>query len=193
MHYQSLLAVFGLAATTLAAPLEVRDYNTTVTTDYFTPSARYHYHVNNGAIDCGVTTGLVSKADANQGRDITTLLTFTYPPAAVGKKCRLAFYLDSTATVTGSGKLDVFSSLQPAPGCTTGWSPGNQRNVNLGRWSVLKNAFATWDATYGAYLTTPTDCKPAGTQEGFELVGVYDNDYISWNPAVGAGTRIYYA
>lgn len=70
--------------------------------------------------------------------------------------------------------------------------PGNQRNVNIGRLSVSNNAYATWEATYGMYLTEPTDCKAPGTQEGFELVGVYDYDLINWNGAV-AGARLVYS
>lgn len=193
MLSKTFLAVVGVAASVLAAPLEARDGNSTTAPSFFTPSARYNYHTYNGAIECNPKGGLVSKSDTDQGHDITTLVTFTYPPEAVGMQCQLVFYLDGTATVTGSGKIDVFTSLQPAPGCTSGWGPGNQRNINIGRWSVANNAFATWDATYGAYMTSPTDCKAAGTQEGFEFVGVYDNDYISWDPAAGAGSRIVYS
>ena len=191
MLSKTFITALGFAVTALAAPHHARD-NTTASGLYFQPSAWYNYHVNSGAIDCNVQGGIVDKSYNNQGKDITTLATFTYPPATAGQRCQLAFYLDNTAPVTGSGKIDVFTRNQPAPGCTTGWGPGNQRGNNIGRWSVAKNAFATWDATFGAYLTAPTACKPVGTQEGFEFVGVYDNDHVAWNPAANAGARIYY-
>jgi hypothetical protein len=187
MLTSTLFAFVGAAASVLAAPLEAR---TGSPGNYFTPSAIYNYDVGTGAIQC-TSTGLISKSTSNNGHDITTLVTFTYPAAAENHKCQFFFYLDSTASLSGSKKIDVFTSLAPAPGCTTGWGPGNQRNVNIGRISAELNNYATWDATYGAYLTAPSDCKAPGTQEGFELVGVYDNDYVSWNPTV-AGARIVY-
>ena len=191
MHSKILFLLISAASLVFASPVERR--NTPPTgASFFTPSARYHYDVSTGAIDCNVNGGLVSKSTTNNGHDITTLVTFTYPQAAQGKQCQLFFYLDSTATVGGSKKIDVFTSLQPAPGCTTGWGPGNQRNINIGRWSVSKGNFATWDATYGAYLTQPTTCQDPGSVEGLEFVGVYDDDLVRWNPAAGAGARIYY-
>lgn len=151
--------------------------------------AVYHYNVGTGAIDCHAEGGLISKSPTNHGNDITTLLTFTYPNAAEGRQCQFQFYLNEDAFLSGSGKIDVFTSNAPAPGCRSSWGPGNQRNVNLGRLSARLGGFAVWDATYGAYLTEPTGCKPPGTREGFELVGVYDYDHISWE-AEGSGARI---
>jgi hypothetical protein len=158
----------------------------------FYPSAIYHYDVSTGAITCGVEDGLIEKFPANKGHDITTLVTFTYPEESAGKKCQFEFFLSSASTLEGSGKIDVFTSLNPAPGCKASWPPGNQRNVHAGRLSAHVGAFATWDATYGtSYLTEPTDCKAPGTQEGIELVGVYDEDHVAWFPD-GSGARIIY-
>jgi hypothetical protein len=184
MLFKTLVATVFAAASGLAAPLTARD------DPFFAPSAIWQYNVRNGAIS-SATEGLVSKSTSNNGNDITTLLTFTYPSEAEGKQCQFAFYLDNGATLTGSKKLDVFTSNSPAPGPTSGWGPGNQRNIHLGRLSADLGSFATWDATYNAYLTEKTDCKAAGTTEGFELVGVYDNDVVSWSPDV-AGPRIIY-
>lgn len=158
----------------------------------FYPSAIYHYDVSTGAITCGVEDGLIEKFPTNKGQDITTLVTFTYPEESAGKKCQFEFFLSTASTLEGSGKIDVFTSLAPAPGCKAAWPPGNQRNVHAGRLSAHVGAFATWDATYGAsYLTEPTDCKAPGTQEGIELVGVYDEDHVAWFPD-GSGARIIY-
>src|SRR6187551_2514296 len=106
MLSETFITALWFAATALAAPHQARD-NTTASGLYFQPSAWYNYHVNSGAIDCNVQGGIVDKSYNNQGKDITTLATFTYPPATAGQRCQLAFYLDSTAPVTGSGKIDV--------------------------------------------------------------------------------------
>ncbi|CAG9981133.1 unnamed protein product [Clonostachys byssicola] len=180
--FKTLAAVFLTASSVLAAPLESRAEVS------FKPSAIWRYNVGNGAISA-TNTGDVAKAPTNGGQDTTALLTFTYPSYVSGQKCQFAFSLDSTATLQGSAKLDLFSSLQPAPGPTAGWGPGNQRNVNLGRLNLFKPGQATWEATYSSYLTQKTDCKAPGTVEAFELVGVYDRDLVSWNPAL-AGPRI---
>ncbi|WYZ41386.1 hypothetical protein EsH8_V_000281 [Colletotrichum jinshuiense] len=189
MFPKTVLAALLAATSAIASPVESRQ---AAPATYFTPSAIFTYNTRNGAITPSYG-GVVAKSTSNQGNDLTALLTFTYPQAAAGKKCQFYFYLDGpTSSVSGSGKLDVFTSLQPAPaGGSPGWGPGNQRNVNIGRISVVSGGYATWDATYGAYLTAPTDCKAAGTVEGLELVGVYDNDYVSWNPQV-SGPRIAY-
>lgn len=184
MLFHALIATAFASASVLAAPLEARDDLS------FGPSAIWKYSVRNGAIST-TTFGEVSKDTSNGGNDITTLVTFTYPKEAEGKQCQFAFSLDSSAVVSGSQKLDVFTSNSPAPGPTTGWGPGNQRNIHLGRLSVSAPGDAIWDATYNAYLTAKTPCKAEATVEGFELVGVYDNDYVSWDPDF-AGPRIIY-
>jgi hypothetical protein len=186
MFVKTLFATATLAAATLAAPLEARTGSPGPT---FGPSAIFNYDVGTGAIQCGPPGGLISKSTSNNGHDITTLATFVYPPESTGKNCALHFYLGPDSGLSGSQKIDVFTSLQPAPGCTTGWGPGNQRNQHLGRWQAQLNGWASWVESYGGELTYPTPCKPAGTVEAFELVGVYDNDYVSWNPAV-VGVRI---
>ncbi|KAF4442443.1 idi-3 precursor [Fusarium austroafricanum] len=182
MLAQTIFTALFAATATLAAPLERRS------DDYFTPSAIHTYNIANGAIH-NTDEGRVTKAPGNGGNDITTLLTFTYPEAARGKKCQFAFYLNGKENVIGSKKLDLYSSLAPAPGPRAGWGPGNQRNIHLGRMDVKVGGFATWEATYGPYMTQKTDCKKPGTVEGLELVGVYDLDAIYWNPAI-SGPRI---
>jgi hypothetical protein len=185
MLFKAVLSATIAATSVLAAPLKAR------ASDYFGPSDIWLYSVRDGAISA-TSHGEVYKNDGNQGKDITTLLTFTYPSASEGLQCQFEFYLDSTASVSGSKKLDLFTSNSPAPGPTSGWGPGNQRNIHLGRLSVEVDSYATWDATYSTYLTEKTPCKAPGTTEGFELVGVYDNDSITWNPDL-AGLRIVYS
>ncbi|KAM5356976.1 hypothetical protein ACJZ2D_016741 [Fusarium nematophilum] len=168
MFVKTALSVVVAAASILAAPLESR------TEKFFTPSVIWRYSVNNGAIS-------------------STVSGEVYPEQAEGLQCHFAFYVDDTAGLDGRKQLDLFTSYNPAPGPTTGWGPGNQRNVPLGRLSLGLNSFATWDATYSTYLTEKTPCKPHGTIEAFELVGVNDNDLVTWNPAKGAGPRIVYS
>ncbi|KAH7137340.1 hypothetical protein B0J13DRAFT_559513 [Dactylonectria estremocensis] len=189
MLFQSIFATVIAAVSVLGAPLEDVEERSIETraTKFFTPKV-WSYNVRNGAIS-STSRGVVSKYDSNNGNDITALLTFTYPAAAVGKQCQFVFYLNHGGNLHGSGKLDLYSSNSPAPGPTSGWGPGNQRNQHLGRLSVSRGADATWDATYFSYLTKKTPCKAAGTVEAFELAGVYDNDFVSWNPSV-AGPRI---
>ncbi|KAI1039317.1 hypothetical protein LB505_008602 [Fusarium chuoi] len=182
MLAHTIFSILAIATTGLAAPVEPRS------DDYFTPAEIHTYNINNGAI-YDTDEGRVTKAPTNGGNDITTLLTFKYPEAARGKKCQFAFYLAPGENVIGSRKLDLYSSLAPAPGPRAGWGPGNQRNVHLGRMDVKVGGFATWEATYGPYMTQKTDCKKPGTVEGLELVGVYDLDAIYWNPAK-SGPRI---
>ncbi|TQN64245.1 hypothetical protein CSHISOI_11186 [Colletotrichum shisoi] len=196
MFSKTLLALFVAATSAVASPLLSARQSTPPPTS-FAPSAIFTYNTRNGAITPSSYGGVVvSKSTSNAGNDLTALLTFTYPQAAAGKRCQLWFYLDApTSSVSGSRKLDVYTSTKPAPASgSAGWGaggPGNQRDVNLGRWSVAPGGWATWDATYGAYLTAPTDCKAPGAVEGFELVGVWDNDYVSWNAQV-SGARIAY-
>jgi hypothetical protein len=119
-------------------------------------------------------------------------VTFTYPAAAQNKQCQLEFHLPANASPAGSKKIDVFSSIKPAPGPTTGWSPGNQRDKHIGRLSVVPGGAATWDSAQKPSLAFKTPCKAPGTVEAFEFVGVGDFDLINWSPSLGYGPRIVY-
>lgn len=149
------------------------------------PSFLSLYNVGTGAIDFDVANGKIFKADTDGGKDITTLVTFDFPAASNGKTCYFSFDLDTTATLTGSGLFDVFTSLQPATADTTSWGPGNQRNQNVGRMKAAVGAQATWVAQF----LHPFPC-PTGTQ-GYELVGVYDNDDLEWSKALAGPTITY--
>ncbi|OAQ62706.1 hypothetical protein VFPPC_14880 [Pochonia chlamydosporia 170] len=187
MLTKTILAITSLATAAFAAPLEARSsppsgYGT------ITPSALYVYDVSTGAIGPQTTTAKVEK-----NRNIhekTTLMTFTYPTESTNKKCALYFYYDSVSW-SGTDKLAIYSSLNPAPGQTSGWGPGNQRNNQLGIWKKPSSSpsWADWEATYGG-LSGAQDCKP-GVTEAFEIVGQGDETWISYENAVG-GVRILY-
>lgn len=153
-------------------------------TGTFYPSATYNYDVSTGAIECSPSTNKIFKSYSNYGHDLTTLLTFEYPAEAEGKMCQFGFRLEDTDVLTGSMLFDLFSSLNPAPGCTATWPPGNQRNEHLARLQGVAGGDATYVDKFTTYLTEPSPCKSAGTIEAFELVGVYDNVDIEWNPAL---------
>jgi hypothetical protein len=191
MLAKTLLAMTSLVASTMAAPLEARTAPP-VPANTFAPTALYSYDVGTGAIGAASSWAVVDKYTSNGGHDSTTLMTFTYPNAAEGKQCALYFYSnpDTQMSWTGSERLDIFSSNSPAPGKTSGWGPGNQRNNHLGRWKKSGSAWADWEATYGG-LSVAQPCKPAGTYESFEIVGVWDNDHVSYDNAF-SGVRIAY-
>lgn len=154
------------------------------------PTRRYLYDVGTGALTCNPPQGVVSKSTTNNGHDTTTLVVFTYPAASTGKKCRFSFSLGASDTLDGSRRIDVFGTTEVPTACTTGWPPGNKRDIQLGRMNLALGAAATWDWTSSSYLTSETDCKPAGTVEAFELVGVWDVDEVRWGFTNGA--RILY-
>lgn len=195
MLFKAVLSTTIAATSVLAAPFKAAPQSQSLKArngeTYFYPSETWLYSVRDGSIS-STDHGEVSKNDGNNGKDITTLLTFEYPNESQGLQCHFEFWLDSTASVSGSKKLDLFTSNSPAPGPTSGWGPGNQRNLPLGRLSVDVDSLATWDATYSTYLTEKVPCKAPGTIEAFELVGVYDNDEVTWNPDV-AGLRIVFS
>jgi hypothetical protein len=141
-----------------------------------TPTHQSQYYVSTGKIDYNTGVGLISKDGLTS--DITTLLTFTFPAAAVGKTAVVHFALDfaGSTKVTGTGQLDLFSSIQPATASTLTWPPGNQRNNYLGRFQAAKGATATWLSGSPVTFTITT----AGNF-GYELVGVGDKDLVAYS------------
>ncbi|RYP16374.1 hypothetical protein DL765_005154 [Monosporascus sp. GIB2] len=200
MLSKTIFTVAFLATWVLAWPVTKRDEyddgdnNNNGNANSFTPKATYNYDVSTGAIECSPTTNKVTKSDTDNGHHITTLLTFEYPTASAGKMCQFGFRLEATDTLTGNqgGLVDLFSSLAPAPGCTSGWGPGNQRNVHMARLKPVLDGEATYTDTYTTYLTAPSPCKSPGTVEAFELVGVNDNVHVEWEPSV-SGAFISYS
>ncbi|PGH28256.1 hypothetical protein AJ80_00147 [Polytolypa hystricis UAMH7299] len=163
----ALLAAILGATTALAAPLIARETSTIY------PTVISQYNIWTGAVDFDTQQGLIFK----DGRepDKTTLVTFDFPAWTEGKQCTFVFDLDSSATVSGSGLFDVFSSIQPATESTQDWPSGNLRGQHLGRMRAHAPGRATVE-----FGNQPFDC-PTGKTMPTELVGVYDIDHIAWD------------
>ena len=176
------LAVAALAGTTIAAPTVKSPSNlrrdTPIGTIY--PINTSQYTVSTGAVASGVSEGLISKSTDDHGADITTLLTFFIDPYWSGHTCEFSFDLAPTDTASGSAEADLFTSIAPVTGSASSWPSGNLRDNYVGRFSVAAGATATWEqANYGANARFSCG-DAAGMYYGGELVGVGDNDVISW-------------
>ncbi|CAN9322583.1 unnamed protein product [Alternaria alternata] len=136
------------------------------------------YEVWTGAVRHNTANGKVFKD--GKTTDITTLLTFDYPPESAGKTCSFHFDLasDASAKVSGTGQFDVFTALAPAASSTSSWPSGNLRDQHLGRMTAQRGGAATWVSGFPA-LGQGFPC-PAGKTYGGELVGVGDADFIEW-------------
>jgi hypothetical protein len=153
------------------------------------PIARSQYEVWTGAVHYNTPTGKIFKN--GKTTDVTTLLTFQMPTTnGVPQICEFHFYLDNTATVSGSGLFDVFDSIAPATQSTTGWPSGNLRDNYAGRMKVTKPGEAVFQDGYGPDARA-FPCPDAGLY-GAELVGVYDVDDIEWTGAVAGAYIKYY-
>jgi hypothetical protein len=149
------------------------------------PSALSQYDVWTGAVHYGTSRGKIFKN--GQTTDVTTLLTFDFPAVPAGRLCEFHFYLDSTATVSGTGTFDVFSSIKPATTSTTSWPNGNLRDQYGGRMQANKPGEAVFLSGYGNKAQL-FDC-PSNSVYGVELVPTGDVDDIEWDGAV-AGAYI---
>lgn len=127
------------------------------------------------------------KAPTDGDHELTTLLTFTYPPNFNGKTCWLEF---TSPSVSQGGMVDVFTQWSPVNTCP---SMANNRDQDLGRMSVpWGGGKATWIETYNGYMTAPGPCKKAGAVEGFEVAGAGDFVNITWMQLPGMGLRVLY-
>jgi hypothetical protein len=152
------------------------------------PTTISQYSVWTGAVKYAVEFGKIFKD--GHTTDITTLVTFDIPSAAQGKQCTWHLALDSTATVTGTGVFDVFTSLAPATQDTTTWPNGNLRDNNVARMKAVVGGEATFLDGYptaGKSFPCPYGYKFAG-----ELVGTGDNDNIAWDDYL-SGVYLSYA
>jgi ubiquitin 3 binding protein But2-like protein len=143
------------------------------------PTTLSQYSVSTGAINFNTPNGEIFKN--GKSSDITTLVTFNLPAASQGHTCVFHFNLDPTATLTGSGLFDVFTSLQPATQSTTTWPPGNKRNNQVARMQAVLPGEATYVSGFpNAVQSFPC---PSGVWP-IELVGVFDTDDIQWSGSV---------
>jgi hypothetical protein len=153
------------------------------------PIVRSQYEVWTGAVHYNTPTGHIFK----NGRttDITTLLIFDIPATLSGKTCEFHLYLDPSATVSGTGAFDVFSSLAPATQDTTTWPSGNLRDQYGGRMQAHISGEATWVPDIVAEGKA-FPCPAVPMKYAAELVGTGDVDNIAWNSAAGSGSYIKY-
>jgi Ubiquitin 3 binding protein But2 C-terminal domain len=179
LHSATAFLLAAAASTTLAAPTPSALERRQIQELY--PDFTSQYNVGTGAITYNTGQGLISKSPTNGGQDITTLVTFNIPAAwSSYSTCRIVFTSDSTSSVSGSGRADVFTSISPAQQSTASWPPGNLRDVHVGRLLAAPGTEATWEQTY---VGPDLPCAEiAGRAYGGELVGVYDTDYITWTP-----------
>ena len=190
----TLLSITSAAPASLKARFPTGRYN-----NVLPPSAISIYHGQNGAIDYGVYRGEVSRNNWD-GRDNSTLVTFDLNGRTLPDTCFLRFWLEPNTQssdprtgsfVSGTGLIDVFSSLQPAPQeGSKGWGgPGNQRNNPLGRLKVNFNGDATV-LDFAPNQLSGFKCPKVGDWNvknglvGYELVPVGDADRVQWDGAV---------
>ena len=176
----TLSAILALASSALSAPLETRE-------ELIYPTTTSQYNVWTGAVTYNTQQGLIHKSNG-QSADITTLVTFDFPSTLAGRTCAFIFELDDTATLSGSKRAQVFTSLAPAYATTTTWPHGNLRDQHLGDLLFNKPGRATVEATYGDANLNGFPC-PAGQTIGGELVGRWDEVKVRWDVNL-AGPRI---
>jgi hypothetical protein len=159
------------------------------TTGVLTPIVRSQYEVWTGAIEYNTGTGEVFKNGITS--DITTLLTFNFPASLAGMTCEFHFYLDPTATVSGTGEFDLFTSQAPPTQDTTSWPSGNLRDQYAGRMQTYAPGEAAWVQDIAA-AGKVCQCPDTAMLYAVELVGVGDVDEVAWNPAAGSGAYVKY-
>ncbi|KAF2035183.1 hypothetical protein EK21DRAFT_84807 [Setomelanomma holmii] len=170
----SLLSLAAAAPTNLEArwpPL----------TNILKPTVISLFDGSNGAITYNVGTGSATKT--NRG-DITTLVTFKPDFDIPETTCRLRFFLDNAdnaVVLGGSKQVNIFSSLKPAPEKDVpAWGPpGNQRDQDLGRFSLYKGG--NGDVVYAPAIFP---CPKKGASIGFEVVPTGETDEVKCNPAL---------
>ncbi|OAL03847.1 hypothetical protein IQ06DRAFT_291509 [Phaeosphaeriaceae sp. SRC1lsM3a] len=169
MHFSS--TTLSLALATVASALPASSVGN--------PKTLSQYDVWTGAVRYRAAHGKIFKNNG-QSTDVSTLLTFEFPPESQGKTCRFEFDLsaDPSATVSGSAQFDVFTSLAPATRNAATWPSGNLRDHHIGRMAAKPRAPATWVPGFPTFGQS-FPC-PAGETYGAELVPTGDVDHIEW-------------
>lgn len=158
------------------------------------PTFTSQYNAKTGAVTFNTASGLVSRNPQNGGADISTLVTFELPAKYSTNKCQLVFDLtNSSSSVSGTGKAQLYSALAPAYTSANSWPSGNLRDQDLGSIIVVKGKRATWDTTAGGLLASVNgtfDCSDiAGALFGGEIVPRGDTVEIKW-PALFDGIKV---
>jgi hypothetical protein len=148
------------------------------------PDYTSQYTSSTGAIDFHTPRGYVSRSPYNHGADKSTLVTFQLPAQYAANQCQVVFDLtEASAALSGTGKVQIFTSLAPATASSASWPSGNLRDQNLGAMTLVKGGRGLWEAGSGPGATTNGvfPCKDiAGKIYGGEIVPVGDVDEISW-------------
>ncbi|KEF59542.1 uncharacterized protein A1O9_04386 [Exophiala aquamarina CBS 119918] len=189
MYGDSIVALVAFALFANAAPLDARA--DPVSTLY--PSYTSQYNYKTGAVTYKVPQGLVSRATNNGGADISTLVTFELDQKYAPNDCQLVFDLmNSSSSVGGSKKAQLYTALAPAYTSADSWPSGNLRDQHLGSINVVKDGRATWEAGSGPLAPEDGyfDCADiAGLIYGGEIVPQGDAVEIKW-PAKFDGPKI---
>lgn len=189
MYGKSIIALVTFAVFASAAPLDARA--DPVFTLYPKHTSQYNYKT--GAVAYNSSQGVVSRATNNGGADISTLVTFELDKKYAPNDCQLVFDLkNSSSSVSGSKKAQLYTALAPAYTSSNSWPSGNLRDQSLGTIDVVKDGRATWEAGSGPFATVDGyfDCADiAGLIYGGEVVPQGDAVEIKW-PAKFDGPKI---
>lgn len=177
---------FGLPPSGSAAAAAV---NGRLPDGYVQPFASANHEFNPEKNTCNPSSLLIFREQTSR-RDTSAMLAFQHVRRT---NCWLEFIAPSSPT----GKkyqVDVFRQRQIVVSCP---STSNYRDLPLGRLDVpASGGLASWvpGSTSGDYLNQPgrSACPPAGSLEGFELVGVGQDVDIRWSAGQGYGLRIAY-
>jgi len=189
MYGASIIGLTAFAIFANGAPLDARADPT------FTllPSFTSQYNYKTGAVTYNTAQGLVSRATNNGGADISTLVTFLLDKQYAPNDCQLVFDLkNSSSSVSGSKKAQLYTALAPADTSANSWPSGNLRDQHLGTINVVKDGSATWEAGSGPLAPEDGyfDCADiAGLILGGEVAPQGDAVEIKW-PAKFDGPKI---
>jgi hypothetical protein len=182
MHFSTLTTTASLLSLSLAAPAALTPRFPPIS-NILQPSFISRYSGTNGAITFNVATGSATKTPTG---DITTLVTFENTSLDLPATCRLRFFLDgsdSAVVLEGTKQVEIFSSLKPAPAAgSAGWGgPGNQRNNDLGRFSLYKGGNGDLVPGFPTGVNSVACPKKGAGPVGFEVVPVGDVDRVEWS------------
>lgn len=131
---------------------------------------------------------------SSDAHPLSTLLTFRYPTTQY-KYCWLEF--NAPAGVTGSGKVQVFTTSKPLT-CPTS-DTSSFRDQYIGSWVIPKNAGnATWTEVAGETLNRPlrSKCPKVGSTvgiQGIEVVPAGEEVDLWWYQLNKEGVRLLYS
>ncbi|KAF1913213.1 hypothetical protein BDU57DRAFT_597612 [Ampelomyces quisqualis] len=182
MHFSTLTTTISLLSLSLAAPAPLTPRFPPIS-NILQPTFLSRYSGTTGAISFNVATGSATKTNTG---DITTLVTFENTSLDLPSTCRLRFFLDGTdasVVLEGTKQVNIFSSLNPAPaGGSPGWGgPGNQRNIDLGRFSLYKGGNGDLVPGLPTGVNGVACPKKNAGPVGFEVVPVGDVDRVEWS------------